>query len=590
MISYKQVVKDLRNILDNHQQISSNGFGDLTQLTMDVETEQEPFYVRVYVIPNTVSLTNGQIQYSFNVVCADIVNSDLSNLQDILSDTELILIDIFNKYKNYITENFFDYQDYDVLYGSTLIPFTEKSETTLAGWTMNLTVVTKFPYNECIIPTDFDFTDENYKSYKLFLSDLKSFAISHPQINSYGFGDIYQMTNDIETDKEPFYMKMYVSPGTKLLEQGQIQTNFSVIFSDIVNSDYTNQLDVLSDTLQSYIDFYTKLKHVYFDMADINLEPFLEDYETTLAGWSSNIPIDFMYNYSDCFTPIEISPTPTPTINTSPTPSPTPSLTPSISITPTLTPSISISPTPSISITPTPTITPSPSQVSEAPLPAYTTNLVINLIAGRNESYPDSGDTWYDIEGSRDFNLVNSPTFNTGSLEYFTFNGTNQYSNNSSLFGSNSDSYTFGVWIKYNENGNDEVFIVRGIGTDYSLVLQKNTDDQFEFIHRNFLGGITRCKTTGTFNDGQWYYVAGIWDRWGAETLRIYINGNLEATQPVSTLNLYETTSGWGIARYNLNNYHVDIAELQIYYSGTGVVSESNLLDNFNAQKSYYGY
>jgi hypothetical protein len=56
-------------------------------------------------------------------------------------------------------------------------------------------------------------------NYYQILQDFKGIAYHHPQINSFGVGDITQITMDIETKQEPRYTKMYVVPGQTVLNQ-----------------------------------------------------------------------------------------------------------------------------------------------------------------------------------------------------------------------------------------------------------------------------------------------------------------------------------------------------------------------------------
>jgi hypothetical protein len=54
---------------------------------------------------------------------------------------------------------------------------------------------------------------------KQIIQDLSGIAYYHPQISSFGFGSLDQITMDIETKKEPKYTKLYVIPGDVTLAQ-----------------------------------------------------------------------------------------------------------------------------------------------------------------------------------------------------------------------------------------------------------------------------------------------------------------------------------------------------------------------------------
>jgi len=58
-----------------------------------------------------------------------------------------------------------------------------------------------------------------------------------------------------------------------------------------------------------------------------------------------------------------------------------------------------------------------------------TNGLVLNLDAGFDPSYPNTGSTWYDLSGnSNNGTLTNGPTFNLANSGSIVFDGTNDYS------------------------------------------------------------------------------------------------------------------------------------------------------------------
>ena len=153
MVNYKQLLTDLSGMCYYHPQVNSFGFGSLDQLTMDIETKQEPKYTRVYAIPGEVSLNQNIIQYNLSIVICDRVEDDLSNQRDVMSDTLEIAKDLFTiYYRSYTQEEGAFTLDYDPLWGPSVSPFLERFETILGGWTLNLTVEQPFDYNRCDLP------------------------------------------------------------------------------------------------------------------------------------------------------------------------------------------------------------------------------------------------------------------------------------------------------------------------------------------------------------------------------------------------------------------------------------------------------
>ena len=72
--------------------------------------------------------------------------------------------------------------------------------------------------------------------------------------------------------------------------------------------------------------------------------------------------------------------------------------------------------------------------------PLITTDLALRLDAGDSNSYPGSGNIWYDISGNnRNMTLNNSPSYSTNNGGILQFNGTNQTGNlNTMNYSSNS--------------------------------------------------------------------------------------------------------------------------------------------------------
>jgi len=308
MTNYKQIIQDLSGMAYYHPQINSFGYGDITQITMDIETEQEPVYTKMYVVPGNVRLDENRLLYDFSIIILDRINEDYSNQRDVMSDTLEISKDIFTIiYQSYRPE----YGDFSLFYtpewGPSVTPFLEAYETILGGWTMNITLEQPFDYNICVLPIYSGFTlpvSTNLVNYKQVIEDLEDFANNHEQINSFGYGDLTQLTMDVITKQEPKYTRMYVIPGDTLLNQNELVYNFQIIVTDQLNNDYSNQRDVMSDTLEIMKDIMaTFYLSEYESLWPAGVEPFLENYETILTGWVINIQLSQPFDYNRCDLP-----------------------------------------------------------------------------------------------------------------------------------------------------------------------------------------------------------------------------------------------------------------------------------------------
>lgn len=308
MIIYKQLLSDLAQIAYHHEQINSFGFGDLAQITNDLTTKQEPKYTRMYIVPGDVVFNENHIHYRFGLIIMDKVNNDLSNLNDVMSDTLEIQKDIWTiLYHSYTAAqgNF----SWDIIpdWSPDVVPFLERFETILGGWTMNLSVQIKFDYNSCTPPVEFGYgfpQDQSFESFRVVVEDFKQFANLHEQINSFGFGDEPQLTNDIITKKEPKYPRMYVQPDSTHFHPGHVHIGWRIFFVDRLNDDLSNQQDVLSDQLEIAKDLYSKMYLSEYEVDwDATLQPFFEKTETNLAGWILNVHFTQKFDYNRCVLP-----------------------------------------------------------------------------------------------------------------------------------------------------------------------------------------------------------------------------------------------------------------------------------------------
>jgi hypothetical protein len=80
---------------------------------------------------------------------------------------------------------------------------------------------------------------------------------------------------------------------------------WKVIVSDKIEEDLSNQVDVMSDTLEIIKDFFSKNYLSDYD-AEFNstVEPWLEKTETILGGWTLTISIQQKFDYNRCVLPI----------------------------------------------------------------------------------------------------------------------------------------------------------------------------------------------------------------------------------------------------------------------------------------------
>lgn len=152
-------------------------------------------------------------------------------------------------------------------------------------------------------------------NFKILSQDLKEIANRHKMINSFGIGDLKQLnyylqlnTNDDlekednEDNKSPKYPLVFVVPQQSNRDRRTITYNFNVIVADILNQDYSNEIDVWSDTLQIAEDILAQFGYGvddnsgnYYDKYDIStpvsIIPFSESFDDFVSGWNLQLSI-----------------------------------------------------------------------------------------------------------------------------------------------------------------------------------------------------------------------------------------------------------------------------------------------------------
>lgn len=160
-INLKTFTDDLRNLSDYHKQIQSFGFGEMDNFTYWNEMRlkeynqhfNSPYYPYFYVVPNDVTQKFGFMEYKFTFIISDIIQRDLENQVDVLSDTLQIMDDILGQFRLSVTESLGNFNElYYLDTPITCTPFLEKYDDLLGGWTADVTIKVMIPLDRCDAP------------------------------------------------------------------------------------------------------------------------------------------------------------------------------------------------------------------------------------------------------------------------------------------------------------------------------------------------------------------------------------------------------------------------------------------------------
>ena len=157
-INFKTFYDDFKMLADHHKQLNSFGFGsvdDFQYLNQSRDKEENttfnsPYYPIMYVVPNDVKQKFNYMEYTFDIIVADIIERDLANQTDVLSDTNQIMDDIISQFRLSVTNSLGNFNaEYYLDNPIVCTPFMEKYDDLLGGWSATLNIQVMTPLNRC---------------------------------------------------------------------------------------------------------------------------------------------------------------------------------------------------------------------------------------------------------------------------------------------------------------------------------------------------------------------------------------------------------------------------------------------------------
>ena len=164
--TYNNVINTLKNIGEQHHQISTVTTGDI----FDIDLEKNQKYPLMHINPVNVTAGDSQLNYNFQIFVMDLVGEkedwtdanfqsahQQSNSQEVLSETLQISVDIISMLRHSLHQSAQGVNDInEPIYFTegqpTLEPFTERFDNELTGFVFNITVFTINDFDTCNIP------------------------------------------------------------------------------------------------------------------------------------------------------------------------------------------------------------------------------------------------------------------------------------------------------------------------------------------------------------------------------------------------------------------------------------------------------
>ena len=222
-----------------------------------------------------------------------------------------------------------------------------------------------------------------------------------------------------------------------------------------------------------------------------------------------------------------------------------------------------------------------------------TDGLVLYLDAANTRSYPSTGTVWTDLSRSGNTGtLINGPTFSSSNGGFLIFNGSSQYSSQTtpptSLINWYSGNYTLQCWVyvsafSSSANGGSPLCGNLTINTfvEYWSFGPVSTGKvRFYF----FSGVINTFDSNTTLLTNTWYNLTFTKV---SNILSIYINGILDRTTTLSVTPQSDNSSPFTIAAgANNSKFNGRVSSMLISTKG---LSSTEVLQNYNATKTRFG-
>lgn len=208
--------------------------------------------------------------------------------------------------------------------------------------------------------------------------------------------------------------------------------------------------------------------------------------------------------------------------------------------------------------------------------------LVVNLDAGKRDSYPGSGTTWTDIiKRGNNGTLTNGPTFDSNNAGSIVFDGADDYvSLPSTSLGVN---WTISVWFNRRNQASPET-LVNIVSTGYG--------DEGWYSNTMWEGG---RQIWWYFGPGWSTSASNVWNYETWHNIVTIVNGRqhlcyIDGTQIISQNSSYDpsaVTLGW-IGRMTGAN-RIFPGKIGQYLVYNRALSVSEITQNYNATKGRYG-
>lgn len=211
--------------------------------------------------------------------------------------------------------------------------------------------------------------------------------------------------------------------------------------------------------------------------------------------------------------------------------------------------------------------------------------------ASNSSSYPGSGTTWTDLQGTYNVTLYNGVSYVSSSPAHFDFDGVNDYALGASNYALSGSAMTVEAWFRKDTSGNYRQSICASLPDTLSnrrvLMNCEQYTGKGRMLFINTAGaGMGNLLTTTNLSNSTWYHMVGTVD---GSAGKLYLNGTLQHSLTLSgtlgTSNLFGI--GYRQISGSPDRFNGDIAKVRIY---NRALDATEVATNWNFEKTAFGY
>lgn len=140
MIIYKDLVNRILTISLDHLAVNFSAYGE----TFDIINDRSCRYPIIFLQPQPTTVSEKELNYTFNMFYLDQLEKDKSNGLDVFSEGHSVLVDIIFKLNEEPGIKF--------IFDSTIEPIAENYDQSLRGWVCAITINDFIDLDVCLSP------------------------------------------------------------------------------------------------------------------------------------------------------------------------------------------------------------------------------------------------------------------------------------------------------------------------------------------------------------------------------------------------------------------------------------------------------